>query len=56
MTTFLAILVTFLLTLIVTFIGTLYLIIWQLDVSKGFRDYWRGLIRDYSDYDEEGGL
>jgi hypothetical protein len=53
MTTFLAIIVTFLLTLIMTFIGTIFLIIWELDMSRSFRDYWRGVIREYSsDYDE----
>lgn len=52
MTTFLATIVTFLLTLIMTFLGTLFLIIWQLDVSRKFRDYWRELIKEYSDYDE----
>jgi hypothetical protein len=52
MATFLAIIITFLLTLIGTFIGTLFLIMWELDMSRTFRDYWRGVIKEYSDYDE----
>ena len=53
MTTFLAITVTFLFTLIVTFIGTLYMIISSINRDRRARDYWRGLIEDYSDYDEK---
>ena len=53
MTTFLAIIITFLLTLILTFIGTLFLIMWELNMSRIFRDYWRGVIKEYSsDYDK----
>lgn len=52
MATFLAIVVTFLLTLVFTFFGTICYILWTLHESRNMRDYWRGLIEDYSDYDE----
>ena len=45
-----------LLGLIVGFFGAYTLLLQQLDESKRFRDYFRGLIKDYSwadEYEEE---
>lgn len=56
MTTILAIIVTILLTSIIVFVGTIFLMVYDLRGDRNFRNYWRGLIREYSDYDEETEL
>ena len=52
MAVFLAIVVTFLLTFILTIFGTFVLIHWCLKEDKSYRNYWRDVINEYSGYNE----
>ena len=52
MTMFLAIMLTFVITLVVGFIGTTFFIVWLMSENKDYRDFWRKTIKDFSDEEE----
>ena len=52
MAVFLAIVVMFLLTFILTMFGTCVLIYCCIAEDKSFRNYWRDVINEYSGYNE----
>lgn len=52
MTTFLAIMLTFVITLVISFFGTTWFHIWLIARYENYRNYWQKVIYDFSDEDD----
>ena len=53
MATFLGIMLTLVISLIIGFLGAFIFIVWLLSENKGFRDYFKNVIKDFEDEEDD---